>query len=118
MPRQQGASTVQPPTLPPTGALHSRAIIGSPSLPLPSLNLQGSLFWQWYAPGETASKGEGGGTGRFGLYLSDFLFQQIRANAATTRQLYSARASRCTKKAPPVPAPCLSSYVNRKPGTG
>lgn len=76
------------------------------------------MFWQWYGPGETASRGEGGGSGRFGLYATDPVFQTIRQNAAATKQLYSAPVGRCSRSAAPAPAPCTSSYVGGRPGTG
>ncbi|KAL4437982.1 hypothetical protein ABPG77_004203 [Micractinium sp. CCAP 211/92] len=49
--------------------------------------LKGALFWQLYAPGQTASAGEGGGAGQFGIYPSDATFKLVQANAAAVQQL-------------------------------
>lgn len=61
--------------------------------------LKGALFWQFYIQGETASKGEGGGPGQFGVYDTDSAFGIVKSNAATVTGLNAGRASSCSKKA-------------------
>lgn len=63
--------------------------------------LKGALFWQFYAPGQTASPGEGGGAGKDGVYAGSSTFDLAKANAATTQALAAGKAAKCTKKAPP-----------------
>jgi hypothetical protein len=63
-------------------------------------SLKGALVWQFYGPGQTASKGEGGGAGQFGVYEADSTFSIVKENAAATQRLYSGPASRCSKKGP------------------
>lgn len=73
--------------------------------------LKGALFWEFYLPGEMASKGEGGGSGEFGVYETDSAFSIVKSAAKTMIGLYSGAASKCSKKAslPPIPN-CPTGY--------
>ena len=59
---------------------------------------------------QTASAGEGGGAGRFGIYPSDSTFSLIKANAAAVQQLYSgpAPSGTCSKKGPAAAGACAN----------
>lgn len=73
--------------------------------------LKGALFWQLYAKGQQASKGEGGGAGQFGIYEGDSAFQLAKDNAKTVQQLYSGQVSTCSKKGPsPKGQNCPAGY--------
>lgn len=61
--------------------------------------LKGALFWMVLAPGQTASKGEGGGSGKFGVYEGDAAFGIAKSSAAKSQQLYSGAVSKCSRKA-------------------
>lgn len=72
--------------------------------------LKGALFWQFYAPGQTASEGEGGGSGRFGIYPGDSTFQLIKSNAGAVQQLASAQAlGACSPQGPAPAGPCAQT---------
>ena len=60
---------------------------------------------------QTASAGEGGGAGRFGIYPSDSTFFLIKANAAAVQQLYSgpAPSGTCSKKGPAAEGACANT---------
>ena len=70
--------------------------------------LKGALFWQMLAPGQTASRGEGGGAGQFGVYPGDSTWGLARANAAAVAGLAAARPApgACTPRGPPAAPPC------------
>ncbi|PRW59651.1 nitrilase 2 isoform A [Chlorella sorokiniana] len=68
--------------------------------------LKGAMFWQAYVPGQTASRGEGGGAGKFGVYPGSSTFDLVKATAAAVQQLSSGPASSCSKEGPPAAGPC------------
>eukprot|EP00887_Chlorella_sp_A99_P006508 scaffold3.g6508.t1 len=71
--------------------------------------LKGALFWQQlYANGQTASDGEGGGAGKFGVYPDSSTFQLVKANAAAVAQLSARAVTQCSKLAAPLALPACS----------
>ena len=58
---------------------------------------------------QTASKGEGGGAGRFGVLAGDAAFSQVKANAAAVASLYSRPASPCTPQGLPTAGACADN---------
>lgn len=88
----------------------------------PNSPLQGSAFWQWYAPGQEAAPTEGGGSGLFGIRETDAAFSLITDNIKFIQGLNGPvpGCSLAAHKAAPV-APvndCRSTWVNNRPGTG
>ncbi len=55
---------------------------------------------------QTASRGEGGGAGKFGVYPGSSTFDLVKANAAAVQQLASGPASSCSKEGPAAAGPC------------
>ncbi|KAL4425642.1 hypothetical protein ABPG75_009658 [Micractinium tetrahymenae] len=69
--------------------------------------LKGALFWQFYAPGQTASAGEGGGAGQFGIFPSDSTFKLVQANAAAVQQLAAGQPlGQCSARGPAAAPAC------------
>lgn len=83
--------------------------------------LKGSLFWQFYAPGQVAPLTEGGGRGLYGIYPTDTSFEFVKENAAAGAKLAAAAAADgCVPRAADVAAPrnCSATWVDGEPGTG
>ena len=57
---------------------------------------------QMYADDQTASEGEGGGKGEFGIVNTSSTFGLIKNNAAAVAQLSPRTFSSCSKKAAPL----------------
>lgn len=57
-------------------------------------------------PPQTASRGEGGGAGKFGVYPSSSTFQLVKANAAAVQQLAAGTAPGCSKEGAPPAGSC------------
>jgi mannan endo-1,4-beta-mannosidase len=72
--------------------------------------LKGALFWQLYVDGQTASQGEGGGAGEFGVYEGDAAFDIAVANAAVVKEL-ATEVTECSSQASPLSLPeCPEGY--------
>lgn len=75
----------------------SSSLRGSPNQPLPRLAL---------LPPQTASRGEGGGAGKFGVYPGSSTFDLVKAKAAAVQGLSSGSAGSCSKQGSPTAPPC------------
>lgn len=90
-----------------------------PAVVEPQLRAGGRIAWRLLIPLpqlgctlhpahtlQTASRGEGGGAGKFGVYPGSSTFDLVKANAAAVQQLASGPAASCSKQGPPAAVPC------------
>eukprot|EP00884_Botryococcus_braunii_P009399 jgi/Botrbrau1/18460/Bobra.0072s0043.1 len=80
--------------------------------------IKGSAFWSFLDQGQVAPLAEGGGSGLYGIRLSDPGFSLIRQNAVDMKRLASSVPQCSLRSSLPAVNGCQSSRIRGLPGTG